>query len=144
MDTPMRTGRDRLRYTISFELLLMALLVPVGAIYFDKALHEIGALGLILSLKAMAINLVYNWVFDRVDARAGRISSDRSAIGRIMHATGFELTLLVTSLPIYMWWLQLGLIEAIATDLTVTTFVVFYTYLFTLGYDRLFPVRAVA
>lgn len=144
MDTPMRTGRDRLRYTISFELVLLVLLVPVGAIYFDKAVHEIGALGVILSLKAMVLNLIYNWVFDRIDARAGRVSSDRSVIGRILHAIGLELTLLVTSLPIYMWWLQLRLIEAIATDLTVTTFVVFYTYWFTLGYDRMFPVRKAA
>lgn len=144
MDTPMRTGRDRLRYTISFEMLLLALLVPVGAIYFDKAVHEIGALGLVLSLKAMVLNLIYNWVFDRIDARAGRVSSDRSVIARILHAIGLELTLLVTSLPIYMWWLQLRLIEAIATDLTVTTFVVFYTYWFTLGYDRMFPVRKAA
>ncbi|MGI9514722.1 MAG: chlorhexidine efflux transporter, partial [Anderseniella sp.] len=74
----MRTGADRLRYTATFEMTLMVLLVPAGAAFFDKGWADIGVLGLILSVKAMLINLVYNWVFDHVDARADRISSDRS------------------------------------------------------------------
>lgn len=144
MDTPMRNGRDRLRYVISFELLLLALVVPVGAIYFDKPLHDIGGLGAILTVKAMVINYLYNLGFDHLDARSGRISSNRSKLGRVFHALGLEITLLITSLPLYMWWLQLGLLQALATDVTVTTFVVFYTFLFTLGYDRMFPVRVAA
>lgn len=136
----MRTGADRLRYTATFEMTLMVLLVPAGAAFFDKGWADIGVLGLILSVKAMLINLVYNWVFDHVDARADRISSDRSTFGRVMHAVGFELSLLITSLPIYVWWLNLTLLEALLTDLVVTSFVVLYTYVFTLGYDRLFPV----
>jgi uncharacterized membrane protein len=119
---------------------LLVLLVPAGAAFFDKGWADIGLLGLILSTKAMLVNLVYNWVFDHVDARANRISSDRSTVGRILHAVGFELTLLVTSLPIYVWWLNITVLEALMTDLVVTSFVVAYTYLFTLGYDRLFPV----
>ena len=136
----MRTGADRLRYTVVFEMTLLVLLVPAGAAFFDKGWADIGALGLILSTKAMLVNLIYNWVFDHVDARANRISSDRSTIGRIVHAVGFELSLVITSLPIYVWWLTLSVLEALMTDLVVTSFVVVYTYLFTLGYDRLFPV----
>ncbi|MEM7636652.1 MAG: PACE efflux transporter [Pseudomonadota bacterium] len=136
----MRTGADRLRYTVVFEMTLLVLLVPAGAAFFDKGWADIGVLGLILSTKAMLVNLIYNWVFDHVDARANRVSSDRSTIGRILHAVGFELSLLITSLPIYVWWLNLSVLEALMTDLVVTSFVVVYTYLFTLGYDRLFPV----
>ena len=136
----MRTGADRLRYTVVFEMTLLVLLVPAGAALFDKGWADIGALGLILSTKAMLVNLIYNWVFDHVDARANRISSDRSTIGRIVHAVGFELSLVITSLPIYVWWLTLSVLEALMTDLVVTSFVVVYTYLFTHGSDRLFPV----
>ena len=135
-----RSGKDRLRYTLSFEVTLMMVLIPTGAFFFDKDLTEIGILGLVLSLKAMLVNLVYNWAFDHIDARAGRVSSDRKTLGRILHASGFEITLLITSLPIYMWWLDLTLTQAFLTDLVVTSFVVLYTYFFTLGYDRVFPV----
>jgi len=138
----LRSGSDRLRYTVSFELTLMAMLIPVGAAFFDTSLLDIGALGLILSVKAMVINLIYNWAFDRVDARAGRVSSDRSHTGRVLHALGFEVSLMISSLPIYVWWLQITVIQALMTDFVITSFVVFYTYLFTLIYDRLFPVRA--
>ena len=136
----MRTGADRLRYTVTFEMTLLVLLVPAGAAFFDKGWADIGILGLILSTKAMLVNLAYNWVFDHVDARANRISSDRSTLGRILHSVGFELSLLITSLPIYVWWLNISVLEALMTDLVVTSFFVVYTYMFTLGYDRLFPV----
>ncbi|MFT7135434.1 PACE efflux transporter [Sulfitobacter sp.] len=137
----MRTGAQRVKYTVVFELVLMSLLVPAGAVFFDKSLSEVGVLGLILTLKAMVLGLAYNWLFDAIDAKSGRIASDRSAIGRILHACGFEISLMLTSLPIYMWWLGLGLLQAVTTGVVVTSFVVFYTFLFTLVYDRLFPVR---
>ena len=136
----MRTGKDRLRYTVSFEFLLMAILVPAGAAFFDKPLSSMGVLSLMLATKAMVINLIYNWVFDWCDARRGKISSDRSPLGRILHAIGFEMVLVISSLPIYMWWLDLTLLEALATDIVITSFVVAYTYAFTLVYDRIFPV----
>ncbi|NQV98428.1 MAG: PACE efflux transporter [Rhodospirillales bacterium] len=136
----LRTGKDRFRYTLSFEASLLLFLIPAGAVFFDRDLADIGILGLVLSGKAMLASLLYNWLFDRVDARANRISSDRSTGGRILHAVGFELTLLITSLPIFIWWLNISLLEALMADLVVTSFVVLYTYLFTLSYDRLFPV----
>jgi len=138
----LRSGKDRLRYSITFEVSLMVFLIPAGAAFFDKNLLDIGLLGLVLSLKALLVSLLFNLVFDRLDARRGRVSSDREPLGRLLHAVGFELSLLVTSLPIYTWWLGLTIFEAIATDLVVTSFVVAYTYIFTLGYDRAFPVRA--
>ncbi len=137
----LRSGKDRLRYAISFELLLMVILVPAGAAFFDKPVAEIGLLGAILAGKAMLLNLVYNWLFDKIDARSGHISSERSHAGRILHAFGFEISLTVTSLPIYIWWLSIGLLDALVTDIVVTSFVVAYTYVFTLAYDSFFPLK---
>lgn len=136
----LRSGRDRLRYTITFELLLMTMLIPAGMAFFDKSVMDIGLLGAILSSKAMVLNLIYNWGFDRIDARSGRIASERSHKGRILHAIGFEASLTLTSLPIYMLWLKIGVVEALAADVVVTTFVVAYTYVFTLAYDKAFPI----
>ena len=137
-----RTGRDRVRYTVSFELLLLSILVPAGAVFFDQPVHSLGLFGIILSVKAMILNLVYNWMFDRFDARAGRVSSERSHLGRLLHAFGFEVFLTLTSLPLFMWWLKISVIEALVTDLFVTSFVVAFTYVFTLGYDKVFPLTA--
>lgn len=136
----LRSGKDRLRYSIAFEISLMAFLVPAGAAFFKKGIASIGILGLVLSLKAVLISLAYNWLFDHIDAHRGRVSSDRGPLGRVLHAVGLELSLLLTSLPIYTFWLGLTILEAVATDLVVTSFVVAYTYVFTLAYDRIFPV----
>ncbi len=136
----LRSGKDRLRYTILFEMVLFAMLIPAGAVFFEKDLMNIGALGAILLTKAVLLGLLYNWLFDKVDARNGRVSSDRKLLGRIVHAAGFELTLLITSVPIYCWWLNITVMKAVMADLVVTSLVVAYTYLFTLAYDRVFPV----
>ncbi|UXX84031.1 PACE efflux transporter [Roseovarius pelagicus] len=135
----LRSGRDRLRYTVIFELLLMAMLIPAGAVFFDKPMMDIGVLGAMLSVKAMLLNLVYNWAFDQLDARAGRVSSARSHWGRILHALGFEVSLTITSLPIYVLWLQVSVVDALMADIVITSFVVGYTYVFTLIYDKAFP-----
>lgn len=135
-----RTGRDRLRYTVLFELLLIAILAPLGAIVLHRQVLDVGLLSVALALKAMLFNLVYNWLFDQWDVRRGRIPTKRSFRGRILHAVGFECGLVTTSLPIVMWWLGLTLLQAILMDLAVTSIVVIYTVLFSWGYDRIFPV----
>ena len=139
-----RSGRDRLRYTVLFEFFLLLMLAPIGAVIFDRHLFEIGLLSLVLSVKAMLLNLVYNWFFDLLDVRAGRVPTQRSVSGRVMHAVGFEIFLLLTSLPIVMWWLGLSLVQAFLMDVVVTCFVVVYTFVFTWSYDLRYPVEQCA
>lgn len=135
----LRTAGDRLRYTIAFEITLMLFLIPVGAFFFDKSLLEIGLLAAILSGKAMVWGFVYNWVFDLLEARTGRVASERTYLWRVVHAVGFEISLTLTSLPIYTVWLCIDVLDALSLDIIVTTFVVAYTFIFTLVYDRAFP-----
>jgi len=135
-----RTGKERLKFSGVFELILIALLVPMGAFVLDKQILDVGVLAIALSLKAMLYNLVYNWFFDRFDVRAGRIPTERNVPRRILHALGFEVGLMVTSLPIVVWWLGLSILQALVMDMVVTSFVVVYTFVFTWSYDRLYPV----
>ena len=135
-----RTGKDRLRYTCLFELFLIVMLAPIGAIVLEREVLDIGVLALFLSFKAMIFNLIYNWFFDRFDAKAGRVPTERSFYRRILHAAGFEIGLMITSLPIVVWWLDLSILQAFMMDLVVTSFVVAYTFLFTWGYDRRYPI----
>ncbi|NNE64151.1 MAG: PACE efflux transporter, partial [Gammaproteobacteria bacterium] len=136
-----RTGKDRLRYTSLFEFFLILMLAPMGALVFDRHLFDIGMLSIVLSLKAMIFNLIYNWFFDLMDVRAGRIPTRRTISGRILHAAGFEAGLVLTSLPIVMWWLGFTLWEAFLMDVIVTSFVVVYTFVFTWSYDLFYPVE---
>ncbi len=135
-----RSGTDRVRYTIVFELLLIGMLAPLGAIVLEKQIVDVGALAILLALKAMLFGLIYNWFFDRWDARAGRVPTQRTFIRRILHAAGFECGLVLTSLPLVMWWLGLTILQALAMDFAVTLIVVIYTFAYSWSYDRLCPV----
>lgn len=135
-----RSGWDRLRYTLCFELLLVISLSFALANWFDQGLASVGSLAIILSVKAMTLNYLYNLGFDRFDVSRGRVPTKRTVKWRIIHACGFELTLAFTSLPIVMWWLGIGLWQALLLDLIMMAGVVVYTFVFTLCYDKLFPV----
>lgn len=135
-----RTGADRIRYTLLFEAFLLLTIAPTVAFFLDKDALDVGMLAVVLSLKAMAMNLVYNYFYDRFDVKRGVTPTKRTGSQRLVHAIGFELSLTLTSLPIVCWWLDLSVLQALIMDASIITFIVLYTYVFTLIYDRIFPV----
>ena len=124
-----------------FEVLLVAMLGVALSYLAERAASNTVALAALLSAKALLINMVYNYIYDRVDVHHGRIPTQRTWLGRAVHAIGFELILTMTSLPIMMWWLGLSFWQALLLDLGIMSAVVAYTFVFTLIYDRYFPVR---
>ena len=140
-DIVIRTGLDRLRYALMFEGLLVAIFSVAMFLLFERGLLDMGAFSVTLSLIALAVNFIYNSVFDRIDVRYGRVPTERSRGGRIVHAFGFEFTLVVVNLPIIMWWMQWSFWQALGFDIAAMAAVVVYTYYFTLAYDRLFPIQ---
>ena len=140
-DIVMRTGLDRLRYALLFEGIIVVLFAIATALLFDRSFLSMGALSIALSLIALAINYVYNYFFDRYDVRNGRIPTERSRKWRVVHALGFETTLVVANLPVLMWWLGWTWWQAITLDIVAMAGVVVYTYFFTLAYDTLFPIE---
>ncbi len=140
-DIVIRTGLDRIRYAVLFEGLLVAIFSIAMFLMFERGLLDMGAFSVTLSLIALVINFVYNSIYDRIDVRYGRIPTERSRLGRIVHAVGFEFTLVVVNLPIIIWWMQWSFWQALGFDIIAMAAVVVYTYYFTLAYDRLFPIE---
>ncbi len=139
-DIRTRSGWDRLRYALLFEAILVVAIGSALALLSERPLLYTGGLGLVLSLIALVVNLVYNYSFDRVDVAFGRIPTERSTTGRIIHALLFEALLVVVGLPVIMLWMQWNWLQALTFDIAVMAAVVVYTYVFTLTYDRVFPV----
>lgn len=135
-----RSGWDRARYVLAFEFFLLLCLAPTAAFLLERDAVDIGGLAIILSVKAMIINVIYNYFYDRFDIKRGVVPTARSKGQRLVHAIGFEGILTLTSLPLVMWWLDFGVLQALAMDAAMMAFIVVYTYVFTLGYDKLFPV----
>lgn len=135
-----RTPMDRLRHTLMFEALLLTLLAPMMSLMLNRDIVDVGMLSVVISIKAMLINPVFNYFFDHYDVRRGRVPTERKLLGRIFHAMGLEVTLTATSLPLIIWWLDVTFMQALVVDLIMIFAVMAYTLIFNLGYDRMFPV----
>lgn len=135
-----RSGWDRLRYALMFEILLVATIGISLSLLFGRSAADTSMMAAILSGIALLVNLIYNYVYDRVDVHFGRIPTERTLLRRAIHAIGFESILAIISLPILMWWLGLSLWQALLLDLGMMSAIVVYTFLFSLFYDKYFPI----
>lgn len=136
----MRTVPDRIRHALSFEILGLLLVTPLGALVFQHPMADIGVIALVGATAATVWNYVYNLGFDHALKRlTGRVGKTMPV--RVLHAALFELGLLALLLPFVMAYLDVGLWEALAMDIGFALFYMGYAFVFNLGYDRLFPVR---
>lgn len=134
----MRSPLDRIRHAISFEVLGLAIITPVGSFLLEQPAMDIGLLGLMSATAATVWNYLYNLGFDKL--MYDRTGSPRKSVAvRVAHAILFELGLLVALLPLISWYLNLGIIEALATDASFALFYMVYAFVFNWSYDLIFP-----
>ena len=62
----------------------------------------------------------------------------RTLLIRSAHALGFEGGLVLICLPLYMIWYDVGLIKAFMMEAALLLFFLVYTFVFTLGFDKIF------
>ena len=137
----MRTARDRIRQAISFEIIGLALITPLGAWAFHMPVHDIGVLGIVGATIATLWNYVYNLSFDHIMRRAMG-STKKTASIRILHAVMFEAGLLFVLLPLFAWYLGIGLWQAFMMDVAFAALYMVYAFVFNWSYDKVFPVPA--
>ncbi|TDK35263.1 PACE efflux transporter [Rhizobium deserti] len=134
----MRSTSDRIRHAISFEIIGLALVTPLGALAFDQPWSAIGIVGVAGATLATGWNYLYNLGFDHLMQRLTG-SSRKSVAVRVAHALLFELGLLIVLMPMIAWYLEVSLIQALAMDISFAAFYVVYAFAFNWIYDRLFP-----
>lgn len=138
----MRTTTDRIRHTLLFELLALATVTPLAMWITGKGVGTVSSLAISLSLIAMGWNYCFNLWFDKMELKwKGR--RDRNLATRIVHALLFELGMLVVTLPLVAWWLDMSLWQALVMDIGFMVFFLIYALLFNWLYDLVFPVTAV-
>ena len=103
---------------------------------FHAILFEIGAV-LVTSFAMLTADLGEAhaaWGFDKIFL--GK-REDRSVILRIFHTVSFEAGLLITTIPMIAYALNLTLWQALVTDIALTVLITLYGFLFNLAYDHL-------
>jgi uncharacterized membrane protein len=134
----MRSVSDRIRHAISFELIGLAIITPLGAFAFGMPIADIGVVGVASATVATAWNYLYNLGFDHVMQRLTG-GTRKSLAVRVLHAVLFEGGLLVALLPLIAWYLGVSLLQAFMMDVSFALFYLVYAFVFNLAYDRIFP-----
>jgi uncharacterized membrane protein len=134
----MRTACNRIRHAISFEIIGLAFITPLGAWAFHLPMHDIGVVGIVGATIATLWNYVYNLGFDHIMQRL-RGSTRKTTPTRVLHAIMFEVGLLFVLLPLFAWYLGISLWQAFLMDVSFALFYMGYAFVFNWAYDRLFP-----
>jgi len=134
----MRTTSDRIRHSISFEILALLIVTPLGAWVFDLPVADIGVVSIGSATIAMLWNYLYNIGFDHMMQRLLRTTEKTLAI-RVVHSVLFEAGLIFVLVPFMAWYLGVGLWQALAMDIGFSLFYLVYAFVFNWSYDRLFP-----
>ncbi len=134
----MRKPLDRIRHALSFEAIGILVATPIGAKLFGLPMMDIGAVAIISATIAMVWNYIFNWIFDHLLVRATGTSLKTTWM-RVVHSVLFEGGLLVALIPVIAWYLQIGMVEALILDVSLSLFFLGYTFVFNWIYDRIFP-----
>lgn len=134
----MRSIGDRIRHALSFEIIGLALVVPLGALVFGMPMSDIGIVGVVSATVATAWNYLYNLGFDHILQRLRGTTLKTTPI-RVVHAALFELGLLIVLMPFIAWYLGIGIIHALIMDVSFALFYVVYAFVFNWAYDAIFP-----
>ncbi len=128
--------KERIFHAFSFELIALAIIVPVVSFFSGNQSYELAIVGIGMSVFTVAWNYVYNLMFDRW---YGASRGGRSAKIRVLHALGFEGGLIFFTIPLIAWYLQVGLLAAVMIEAGFLVFFFFYTAIFNLLYDKYQP-----
>lgn len=97
---------------------------------------EASALAVATSVVALLWNLVFNSAFEAWERHQPSLT--RTTRRRLAHAVGFEGGLVLVTVPLMAWWLQLSWWDALVADLGLVAFFLVYTFVFNWGFDRAF------
>lgn len=121
---------------VSYELLALIFVAPLATWVFGSSLLQSGLVALAISLVAVSWNMLFNAQFEAWEARQRR--PQRTIARRVLHALGFELGLLLLTVPVIAYGLDISWWQALVSDFALMLFFLFYAFGFQWCFDLLF------
>ncbi len=134
--------RRKLLHATLYELIAIVIVTVVMQLLSDKGLGRATALALSTSVMAMSWNVAFNSLFEAWERR--QPSRTRTLRRRAAHAIGFEAGLVLMTVPLIAWWMEMSWWHALLADLGLVAFFLFYTFSFNWLFDHLFGLPASA
>ncbi|MGF1748888.1 MULTISPECIES: PACE efflux transporter [Vibrio] len=129
-------NKERIFHAVVFEVLALAIIVPVASMATGSQSLSLMTVGIGMSIFTVIWNYIYNVQFDKW-LPGGR--SERSILVRAVHAIGFEAGLILFTIPVIAWFLQVSLWMALLIEAGFLIFFFFYTTIFNWVYDKYQP-----
>ncbi|TAK96317.1 MAG: PACE efflux transporter [Aquabacterium sp.] len=132
----MQGPQRKIVHATLYELIAIVVVTVAMRWLSDKGAAEAGGLALSTSVVALVWNMVFNTLFEAWERR--QASLHRTVLRRVAHAIGFEGGLVVMTVPLIAWWLDMSWWQALITDLGLVVFFLFYTFCFNWAFDHVF------
>ncbi|MEZ9397460.1 PACE efflux transporter [Vibrio splendidus] len=125
---------ERVFHSVLFEVLAVTLSIMGLAISTDHDVNALSETMIVVATIAMIWNYCFNRIFDRYFTGE---KSQRSLKLRIFHVVLFEAGLLIATIPVMAFLLNVGIWQAFLMDIGVTIFITIYAFVFNLIYDHI-------
>ena len=132
----MQGVKRKLVYVTAYEIIGMTISALGLALLSGHAPTSTGPLAVVITTIAVSWNFIYNYLFEWWESR--QASRARTLKRRILHAVGFQLTLVVYLIPLIAWWMGITLWQALLLDMALIVIIPCYTFVFNWVFDKVF------
>lgn len=136
----MLISKRRLIHAIVYEVILLVIIAIALSFIFGMPMEVTGTLGVFMAVVSVIWNMIFNNYFEKIEHK---YNWERTVPVRILHAVGFEGGLLIATVPMIAYMMNMTIVEAFILDIGLTLCILVYTFIFQWCYDtvenRFFP-----
>ena len=130
----MLISKRRIVHALSYEIILLVIIAIALSFIFDLPMEVTGTLGMVMAVTSVFWNMTFNHFFEKFEAKR---HLKRTVCVRILHAIGFEGGLMLATIPMVAYAMDMSIGQAILLDLSMTLCILVYTFIFQWCYDAI-------
>lgn len=130
----MLISKRRIVHALSYEAILLVVIAIAFSFIFHVPMEVAGTLGVLMAVTSVVWNMIYNHYFEKIEAKR---KWKRTFKIRAIHAVGFEGGLMLMTIPMVAYMMQMTLVQAFIVDLLLTLSILVYTFIFQWCYDSI-------
>ncbi|EST56852.1 hypothetical protein K151_3375 [Proteus hauseri ZMd44] len=128
--------KRKIVYVTAYEIFGWVISSVGLALLANSSTAVTGPLALVITTIAVSWNFIYNCLFEFWESR--QVSRIRTFRRRLVHAIGFQLTLVLYLIPLIAWWLHVSLWQALVMDFALIIIIPCYTFVYNWVFDKVF------
>ena len=130
----MLISKRRIIHALRYEVILLVIIAIALSFIFDVPMEVTGSLGIAMAVTSVVWNMIFNHFFEKFEHMH---QLKRTIKVRILHAIGFEGGLMLATIPMVAYAMNMSIWQAIVLDFGLTMCILIYTFIFQWCYDHL-------